>query len=409
MLCAVLGAAACVGVCTLANAETLSLRRAVSAALSQNPEVAVANAQEQASSADRESAEWGRFPRLSMDYQSITPSGITGSSTTVRLDQPLWAGGRIDGAIKAATAQELAQQNATQQVLLDLSERTAAVYITLLESVERQKLADKAGETFDSLVAYVGRRFTAGVASQSDVTLATTRRMQIRVLQQQLELETAQAKAQLQSLTLKDITGTVPLMVKLLDGASLDEAERFIVSQSPLILQRRAQIDAAKAQSEQRSAALWPTVSLRMEGVRYATTQDTRMGVVMQFVPDAGLATLSQIKAAQSLVQAAEDRLKSEQVTARLRARSLKEAYLSAKAQAEQIEQQLSALESNVDSFLRQFEVGRKTWIEVLSIHREQVDAKISLSRTREQHSQSAVRLMAAAGTLKAWLDGLPQ
>jgi len=410
-LCTLFGSVAlgCVLVCSPANAETLSIRRAVSAALTQNPEVAVALAQEQASTAERESAEWGRFPRLSMDYQTATATGVAGGSTSLRLDQPLWAGGRIDGAIKAAGAQELAQQEAVRQVRQDISERTASAYVSLVESVERQKLARKSAETFDSLAAYVERRFVAGVASKSDVTLATVRRLQIQVLQQQLDVETAQVTAQLQSLTLREITGTVALKVRSLDGSSLEEAERVLVNQSPLIKQRLAQIDAAKAQVAQRSAALWPTVSLRVEEIRYSAARDSRVGVVMQYAPDAGLATLSQMKAAQALVQAAEDRLKGEQVLARLRARSLKETYLSARAQSEQIAQQLSGLELNVDSFLRQFEVGRKTWVEVLSIHRELVDARINLSRTREQHDQSALRLMAAAGTLDVWLDGLPQ
>ena len=396
-------------VCSPANAETLPIRSAVNVALKENPEVAVALAQEQASAAERESAEWARFPRLSMDYQTAAATGVAGGSTSLRLDQPLWAGGRINGAIKAAGAQALVQQEATQQVRQDLSERTAAAYIALIESVERQKLARKAAEAFDSLAAYVGRRFAVGVASQSDVTLAATRRMQIQVLQQQLDMETAQITAQLQSLTLTGITGTVALKVQTLEGSAIEEAERVLVYQSPLIKQRRAQIDAAKAQLEQRSAALWPIVSLRVEEIHYSASRDSRVGVVMQYAPDAGLATLSQMKAAQSLVQAAEDRLKAEQVVARLRARSLKEAYLSARAQSEQIERQLSGLELNVESFLRQFEVGRKTWVEVLGIHRELVDTRISLSRVREQHDQSAVRLMAAASTLEIWLDGLPQ
>ena len=396
-------------VCTSATAETLSIRRAVNAALTQNPEVAVALAQEQASTAERESAEWGRYPRLSVDYQTAATSGASGAGTTLRLDQPLWAGGRIDGAIKAASSTELAQQEAARQVRQDISERTASTYIALIESVERQQLARQAAQVFDGLAAYVGRRFAAGVASNSDVTLAAVRRMQIQVLQQQLDLETAQVTAQLQSLTLTDITSTVALRVPFLEGFSLEEAERVLVNQSPLVKQRLAQIDAAKAQLTQRSAALWPTVSLRVEEIRYSSTQDSRANVVMQFVPDAGLSTFSQMKAAQLQVQAAEDRLKGEQVAARLRARSLKETYLSSRAQTGQIEQQLSELESNVESFLRQFEVGRKTWVEVLGIHREFVDARISLSRTREQHDQSALRLMAAAGTLEVWLDGLPQ
>jgi adhesin transport system outer membrane protein len=58
---------------------------------------------------------------------------------------------------------------------------------------------------------------------------------------------------------------------------------------------------------------------------------------------------------------------------------------------------------------MRQFEAGRKSWLEVLNTHREAVDAKLALSRARTTRDQSALRLMVNTGTFWPWLEAQPQ
>lgn len=48
-----------------------------------------------------DSAEWGRFPSFSTDINTLETGG---SNTTIRIEQPLWTGGRITGQIGLAEA-----------------------------------------------------------------------------------------------------------------------------------------------------------------------------------------------------------------------------------------------------------------------------------------------------------------
>jgi adhesin transport system outer membrane protein len=392
-------------------AEAFGLKRAVESALSLNPELTTAKSQEKASGFDRESAEWARYPKLTVSNEPTTnPStSVTTPMTTTRLEQPLWAGGRIDGLINSARSQEIAQKANTEVVRQDLAERTVASYMALNGALIRQKTATDAILVFENLVDYVRRRQTVGVASASDVTQAGVRKMQVQVLREQLVGESNQALAQIQALTMSNVTQTYPVKVKLLTNDELAAAEQYLTEESPLIQQRRAQLDAAKSLVEQKSAGVWPTLTARVEEINTSFYKYSRAGFVLQYTPDAGLATLSQIKSAQAQADGAQEKLRSDQVAAQLKVRTLTANYLSAREQMANWAEQIQDLERNVESFLRQFEAGRKTWLEVLAIHRELVDAKIAQSRAQEQMDVSALRLMSAAGNLLTWIDGLTQ
>ena len=60
-------------------------------------------------------------------------------------------------------------------------------------------------------------------------------------------------------------------------------------------------------------------------------------------------------------------------------------------------------------SFMRQFEAGRKSWLEILNTQREVVDSRIALSRAQTARDQAGLRLMVNTGTFWSWLENLPR
>ncbi len=97
------------GVCARAYAQqpasgTLSLKRAVLEALERNPNRVRASRDRDAAVFQRDSAEWARYPTLMMDAGTGRASNTPVPTTTVRVEQPLWAGGRIDAQIDSARA-----------------------------------------------------------------------------------------------------------------------------------------------------------------------------------------------------------------------------------------------------------------------------------------------------------------
>src|SRR3954469_4264526 len=84
---------------------TLSLRQAVAEAVLRNPSRVRAAHGVPAPVFERDAAEWGRYPTLTVDAGATSSSTSIAPTSTVRVEQPLWAGGRIEGQIDTARAQ----------------------------------------------------------------------------------------------------------------------------------------------------------------------------------------------------------------------------------------------------------------------------------------------------------------
>src|SRR3954466_15191316 len=74
---------------------TLSLRQAVAEAVLRNPNRLRAAHEVTAAGFEREGAEWGRFPTLSVNAGAAQSSRSIAPTSTLRIEQPIWAGGRI--------------------------------------------------------------------------------------------------------------------------------------------------------------------------------------------------------------------------------------------------------------------------------------------------------------------------
>src|SRR5258706_11999991 len=104
---------------------TLSLRQAVAEAVLRNPNRVRGAHEVTAAGFERDVAEWGRFPTLSVDAGAAQSSRSLAPTSTVRVEQPLWAGGRIDGQIDSARAQGSAAEPAGLDTRRRLAGETA--------------------------------------------------------------------------------------------------------------------------------------------------------------------------------------------------------------------------------------------------------------------------------------------
>jgi adhesin transport system outer membrane protein len=60
----------------------------------------------------------------------------------------------------------------------------------------------------------------------------------------------------------------------------------------------------------------------------------------------------------------------------------------------------VDALNNTMDSFLRQYETNRKTWVEVLNQQRELANMRYSLISTDQQYMALSLKLAIMAGRL---------
>jgi len=394
--------------------QTFSLQQAIAEALLRNPVRVRAGHELAAAGFQRDAAEWGRYPTLSVDAAS-SQSGSTGSPTVARLEQPLWAGGRIDGQIDSTRALVTAAEAAEAETNQRLAEQTAVAYLEWMGATARVDIAAKGAELFEGLLRYVRQRQAQGLATMADVSIGIARHGNTLVQMSELRGALERARADLAAFTLvTSFVRGVPVSVPEFAGGDAAQVERVYVEKSPLVAQRRAEAESARAQIEVQRGRMLPRLALRLEhlsgqGGAQLPNNESRALFVLQFAPEPGLGSYSGTQAARSRLDAALAQLDAGENEVRLRSRTHLADYAASRAQIGAIEPQLAAIEAASASYSRQFEAGRKSWLEVLNTHRETVDSRISLSRARSARDQAALRLMVNAGTFSQWLATLPK
>jgi adhesin transport system outer membrane protein len=398
-----------------APTATLSLRQAVAEAVLRNPNRVRAAHEVTAAGYERDAAEWGRFPTVSLDAGAGQSSNSIAPTSTVRVEQPLWAGGRIDGQIDSARAQVSAAELAELDTRRRLAEETAVAYVGWMDAAGRVEIARESAAALADLVNYVRRREAEGLASAADVSIGKARYSSALALVEELGGALDQAGAQLEALMVTRVERGIPVRVPEFPERSVAHTEAAYLANSQLVAQRRAEVESARAQAAVRRAALFPKVALRLERFTYQSNggltppNDSRALLVLQFTPDAGLASYSGAQAARSRIDSALAQLAADENDARLRARANRADYLSNRRQVDELEPQVAALDDSMASFRRQFEAGRKSWLELLNTQREVVDARVTLAKARTSRDQAALRLMVNTGSFWPWLEQLPR
>jgi adhesin transport system outer membrane protein len=398
------------------NAGALTMRVAVELATQVHPLRRRAQRELEATGYQKEAANWLRYPTLAVSAGgTVLSSNSNDPTSSIALSQPLWAGGRIDATIDAANTQVTAAEANESEVRQRLSEQVAVVYIEWLRATERLQTAKEGGALLHDLVEHVKRKQAVGNASPSDVAIALARYSTAMNLVTELRGALDQAKAALQNLTLmSDLGASAAVEVPPFDDADLGAIETAYLANSPLIAQRYAEVATARNQVRVKHGEMYPTVALRLEqlfGVQSGTGgaySDTRASIQLSYTPGAGLASYSNYQQAGAMVEAASAQFDSEENDVRKRARLQYSEYAVAKQQFNVLEPQAKAIDLIAQSFRRQFEAGRKSWMDVLNIYREATDVKINLSRVKGQRDQAAIRLMVNTGALSAWLKTQP-
>jgi len=106
---------------------------------------------------------------------------------------------------------------------------------------------------------------------------------------------------------------------------------------------------------------------------------DEQTFVSVQFQPGAGLSVASSVSAAKQRKQSALDTLEAEKRELRRLIKSAWNEYTSASIQLEPSRKLVAATGSVVESYLRQYAVGKKSWLDVLNAQREATQARNTL------------------------------
>lgn len=390
-------------VCAFGGAQAqMRLDQILTFAVEQHPEIQAKRNELRSAQARLNSSNWQRFPSVS--FQTTASSAGTGSNTvnTLRIDQPLWTGGRITADIEAS---EFRRQVASatlaeteQQVLL----RAGAAFTELIRMNLRIEAAEQNIQEHQRLLELIQRRSANQINPESDVVLARARLQQAKSEILQFRNMATNAKADLEQIIGRKVDQyTVPVYTSLA-VPTLENSLQELLQNSPTLQRLQAEIKAAESDVVVRKSVYWPTLSARVENVHGGVGPSTVNYLALNFQPGAGLSAQSAIQEAMARKDASENTLQSSRRDLSDKVRADWNQRQTTLADAVVIDELVEATESMYESFLRQFPVGRKSWMELLNARKEATQAKYALADARWTGFLAALRVGVATGNVSA-------
>ncbi len=375
---------------------TLGLDEVLGEVWRQHPNVQRAEAEIEATGYDLQGAKTGYYPYLSL---TAIEASNDASETTLNIIQPIWSGGRVSAEVRQAEAERnraLAQLNQTR---LDLALEAMESYLNVVLAEEQGKLWRRYIASLDDLLRVITNRAANGVSPQVDIQTAQTRLSLAKAGLASNNAQLASSRSHLEAL----LHHRVPALYwpesryNLTDSDIVRILEEQSVESHPAGQLAIAEIAAQKAAVDLAKASIFPTLSLQYSKSLQQSdgdfTPDSSTRLVFQYTSDEGLRGLSSYKAVNHRLNAARQELQYAR-------RDVRDSILSAKVERDialsQYDAQVDAARAAVKlvgSFLRQFKVGRKAWIEVLNAHREAHDALLQISSTKRRYWSANIAL----------------
>ena len=372
------------------------LRLMVERAVETHPSIAAASASARAAGSDVRAARWQRFPSFSVEGLLLDQPRNAMQAQAV-VDQPLWTGGRISGAINRANAREDAALSAYDEAVLTIALATAQAFFEVHRWRERAAILSQSMDQHNSMVATMERRYAQEVSPLSDLELARSRALQI---EQQIYQARSQEGAA--SSRLRELVGDPFLMI----GAAPQSpqawpvfADENVISQvlaySPVLKRLRFDAQAVDAEARTARASILPQLSGQYS---YSDNFGHRVGLVLKAQSDGGFSRFAAADAARERVQASELQISSGERQLRDQTFALLREYESATARLAGSQAASGSAQRVMESYMRQFTSGRRTWLDVMNAVREATSAETDVIEARISAQSSLTRLLLLSG-----------
>lgn len=381
---------------------TWNFAQILQTALASHPLVLGRRSAQAAAQSDREGAEWQRFPSLSVEA-STQNNGVS----LVRIDQPLWTGGRITAGIDAAGSRLDAAGAALDEASQELMLKVIAATTEALRQRVRQQHSLAGVKEHEKLLAMIQRRVKQEVSPVADERLAASRLLaaanELSVTTQALN----NALAQLSQLTGQPVTAISGQGLSAAGTpASLDVALTQVLDHSPTLRRLVNEEATAEADIAAKRSAYMPQLVLRLENSVSQTldnrgqSSDSRAMLVLSAQPGAGLSARSGVNAAISRRESARLALETAKRDVRERVTLDWNEWLAARLRLENANQARAMSTEVFESYARQYTAGRKTWIDVLNAVREATQSELAADDAQAQMLAASLRLRALSGGL---------
>lgn len=388
------------------HAHALTLPAALSLVLQAHPEVRMQEMNVRVAEQDTAIARQQFLPTPSVSLeQAQAGSGdvqYQGADrvTYLRLQQPLWTGGRLTAGLDKAQSQVKMRQAMLDEARLQLAVQTVQAWGDWCAALARVAAVDRNLQQHRELLARVARRVEEGAASQAEWVMTDGRVAQV---QAQLRTQQSQVHAALNRLIQllgQPVTETQPSFEPLALPLPSDMAQlsQQSLDNSPTLARLRAQLEIVEQEVKERQADTVPEVYLRAEHQRgnfsMANTPNTNrlfVGLTSRF--GAGLSSFKQVDAALRRKEAAGFEIDSNQRKLEEQVQTLWIQLQDIEARLPSLARNLSANQATMEAWDRQFLAGRKSWLDVMNAARELMQAEMDMADARVNQQSLQWRL----------------
>lgn len=395
----------------LASRSPLSLRYLLDATAATYPSILASRFEARASEQELEAAQRQRWPIFSSSVESLSGNGRSFPNRSLQVEQTVWDAGRISARIEESQASSDLGQIRTILQRQELHLQVVAAWQNLLGATSRAQVASQTLDKLKAFQAQMTRRVEAQASPRIDLELANA-----RLLQTEVELETARSSLQVALTRLEQLSGEqnlsvylpeLPPMPNLLEtqGVSQRMAQtdwHRVAAEHPSVLRAQYEASQSKSRLKSKQAEGWPQIYIRaFQPVgTLPTSTDTTMTtfIGLRYTPGAGLSNFIEAQALETRVSSSEQSVMTAYRDIRQTLISDQEELLNSRKRIAALEKSVQGADLVLASYQRQFQAGRKTWQDLLNAVRELAQNQYALVDAQAAMAGALYRLQVRLG-----------
>lgn len=344
--------------------------------------------------ASAEAARWQRAPTATISREYAGKFASETYSNLLRIQQPIWTGGQIEAGIEMAQHQTVRARQALREAQRSLALKITQSWSEWARASLRVERLGRLVEQQAALLEMISRRYAQGSATVSDEALARARLEGALGEQAQARIDLAWSRAQFErnsagpvdDALLRDLDGplpSVPTLAEVIDA----------IESAPALNRAAVDIDIARTELAQRRAGLHPQVFLRFDR-QWGAVKDEKFSIAVQGSTGAGMGGVAALDAQEARIQSA--RLAVETLRGELRDQYIQEhtRHASADQRARLTQAYAQTSLSVLQSYRRQFDAGRRSWLELLNMVREVHQADLDAAAALIDQRMAAFRVL---------------
>ncbi|GAB3091064.1 TolC family outer membrane protein [Aestuariicella hydrocarbonica] len=402
------------------KAHGLTLQESIRLTLETHPEVLAARHEYSSRGAEVRQAKSGYLPsvdlaagigRQSLESQSTGGDevSLTRHETSLSARQMLFDGFATSEEVNRQQARASSAQYKAKEVEDNTALRVTEVYLNVLRFQDLLNLARDTLYEHQNIHDQMVLRNKSGVGSKADLDQITA-----RLALAQSNMITAQSNLLDAKTNFYRVTGIYPdfdkleaPVVKATLPTNIETAESMALQQHPTLLSASADVDSAEAQYDASESVFWPRLQLEadrrwdqnIDGVE-GGTNDAIVALRMTYNLYAGGGDKARRKQTAYQLEAAREIRNNTQRQVVESLRLSWSAYRTIADQLKYLKMHVRAASDTKSAYRKQFNIGRRTLLDLLNTENEVVDSRRALINALYDQTFSQYRVFNSMGQL---------